>query len=663
MCLSKRKKFRRPIIHITFTLCFGVLLLPSLNAQTSFQKLDHIWDQLRLGDRDSAAIGLSSLHASDTLEAPAYARYATIQGLLHYWSGESKAALHYLDTAIVLTTHQSDTLWQIRSLEILGNLHRSQRLLDHSLRYYLRAVSLAQSGGYHDLLLNLGNDLGIVARRLGNYDDAQQYLEQVLKEIDSLQQLPENDPQRDGRILARTYHNLALVYEAQQDFFNAFRFHRRSIALNRENHQPRALCASLVNLSESYAELDSLSKAVETAREALDLALMEGYAQYEAIIRINLAGYHWRQHQTDQVTLHLAQAEKLAASLDLTEVMVEVLRLKYELLRSKNEPQLALTAFQRYVSLKDSVSEGERALAANQRLQSFSFREQVVADSLSHVAQAREQELRIAGQEASLERDKAIRWGLIIGIGLLMSLIWVVFRNFREQHLARLRLGRAKARSDELLLNILPAETAEELKTYGRAASRRYDEASVLFTDFKGFTMLSEVLSPEELVAEIDHCFRAFDAIVTRHGVEKIKTIGDAYMAVSGLPVEDQDHARKLVEVALDIQEFMLAYAEKRKSEHKPFFEIRIGVHSGPLLAGVVGSRKFAYDVWGDTVNTASRMESSGEPGQVNVSEQTRIRTEGSYRFVSRGKVAAKNKGNLEMYFVERLVGESVQAL
>ncbi len=206
----------------------------------------------------------------------------------------------------------------------------------------------------------------------------------------------------------------------------------------------------------------------------------------------------------------------------------------------------------------------------------------------------------------------------------------------------------AKQKSDDLLLNILPAEVAEELKETGRSEARLYNDVSVLFTDFVDFTQMSEHLSPAALVAEIDHCFQAFDAIITRHGLEKIKTVGDAYIAVSGLPVAMPDHATKVVRAACEIQDFMAL----RLRMHPGTFGIRLGVHSGPVVAGIVGLKKFAYDIWGDTVNTAARMEQHSEAGRINISAATYELVRDAFDCSYRGELEAKHKGRMGMYFV-----------
>lgn len=214
-------------------------------------------------------------------------------------------------------------------------------------------------------------------------------------------------------------------------------------------------------------------------------------------------------------------------------------------------------------------------------------------------------------------------------------------------------LRQEKKKSDDLLLNILPAEIAEELKQKGSAVARDYDKVTVMFTDFKDFTRISEQLTPAELVKEIDFCFSAFDYIIQKHGVEKIKTIGDAYMCVGGLPVPSSTHAQDVVSAALEIRDFMENHNKEKAARGEHQFRIRIGIHTGSVVAGIVGVKKFAYDIWGDTVNIASRIESSGEPGKVNISGSTFDLIKNQFNCTYRGKIEAKNKGEIDMYFVE----------
>ena len=211
-----------------------------------------------------------------------------------------------------------------------------------------------------------------------------------------------------------------------------------------------------------------------------------------------------------------------------------------------------------------------------------------------------------------------------------------------------------RGKADNLLLNILPEKTAEELKATGRSDPRMYSMTTVMFIDMVGFTRISEHMGAELLVAEIDACFSAFDKIIEECGVEKIKTIGDAYLCAAGLPVPNTTHAGDILRAAVRIREFMeLRRLEKEQKGEVPFL-IRIGINTGPLVAGIVGIKKFAYDIWGDTVNTAARMEQNCEPGHINISSTTYEQVKGKYNCSYRGKIEAKNKGMIDMYYVDR---------
>ena len=209
-------------------------------------------------------------------------------------------------------------------------------------------------------------------------------------------------------------------------------------------------------------------------------------------------------------------------------------------------------------------------------------------------------------------------------------------------------LQKEKQKTENLLLNILPHEVAEELKENGSSEAKYYDEVSVLFTDFVNFTQSSEKMGAEKMLVELNECFTAFDMIMEKHGLEKIKTIGDAYLAVCGLPIKNEDHALQTVLVALDIIDFI----EERKKTNPDVLDIRIGINSGSLIAGIVGVKKFAYDIWGDTVNTAARMEQNSEKGRINISESTYQLVKNDFNFEFRGKIETKGKGAMEMYFV-----------
>ncbi|UOG32258.1 adenylate/guanylate cyclase domain-containing protein [Leptospira noguchii] len=224
-------------------------------------------------------------------------------------------------------------------------------------------------------------------------------------------------------------------------------------------------------------------------------------------------------------------------------------------------------------------------------------------------------------------------------------LIFILTRNLNIE----------RKKSDSLLLNILPESVAEELKRNDFVVPIRYESVTVLFTDMAGFTKIAESMSPEILLSELDLFFREFDLITKKHNMEKIKTIGDSYMAAGGLPITNNTHPIDAVLCGLEFQKFMNLKKKERENDHLPFWELRLGIHTGSVVAGVVGTKKFAYDIWGDSVNTASRMESSGIPGEVNISHETFEKIKDFFICEHRGKIKAKNKGEIDMYLVKKI--------
>lgn len=233
------------------------------------------------------------------------------------------------------------------------------------------------------------------------------------------------------------------------------------------------------------------------------------------------------------------------------------------------------------------------------------------------------------------------------------AVAYFLMEGFLKNKASLLALVQAEhEKADNLLLDILPAETAHELKEKGVVQAKSYPVATVMFTDFVGFSAFARTLTAEELVEQIDFYFRAFDEIVARHGLEKIKTIGDSYMCAGGIPVPTTDHVCKVLAAALEIRRFTASQREKKLAQFGYPFDLRIGIHTGPVVTGVVGSSKIAYDIWGETVNIAARMEQTCDPHQINISEATYAHIKNDFECIYRGRFEAKHVGEIEMYFV-----------
>jgi adenylate cyclase len=231
----------------------------------------------------------------------------------------------------------------------------------------------------------------------------------------------------------------------------------------------------------------------------------------------------------------------------------------------------------------------------------------------------------------------------------------VLSRQQRELEDLLVKISEEKQKSEKLLLNILPEAVASELKESGNVRAMRFSLAGVLFADFCDFTALSQTMTAEELVWELNECFSNFDRIARAHGVEKLKTIGDGYLCVAGIPEPRPDALHSLVRVGMEIRDFIVARRREKMAAGSQYWDVRVGMHCGPLIAGVVGLHKFAYDVWGDTVNTASRLESAGAAGRINISQEFRAQLPPTAVCSPRGMITVKGKGDVEMFFLESL--------
>jgi adenylate cyclase len=463
-----------------------------------------------------------------------------------------------------------------------------------------------------------------------------------------------NDPMG----VAGSINNIAMLYEELGDLANALAYHQQSLALRRASNNHRGMTASLRGIADILRMKGQLDSAEAYLQRSIELDEMHDYDHgvglaykylgdvYRARGRFTIAVEHYERALTvlRTKTDHMMLAECLTAlglvQLDLGAV---------PLARAACDEAMALA-----VAASDKVEERSACLclhkayarmgAGDQALK-YLERATVIADSLhladvarqlqhmefsklqsaDSVVRSEREQRHWALTQATLAREKGRRNVLLLVAVLVIILALGLWSRLRYIRRSRALIWREKDISDNLLLNILPREVAEELKTKGYVDARHFDDATILFSDFEDFTRTSERLSPQELVEELNACFMAFDRIMAQHGIEKIKTIGDAYMAAAGLSGPSTTGAVQAVRAALDMQAFMERYNAGREELGKPGFGMRLGIHTGPVVAGIVGVNKFQYDIWGDTVNTASRMESCGEVGKVNISEVTYI--------------------------------------
>ena len=413
-----------------------------------------------------------------------------------------------------------------------------------------------------------------------------------------------------------------------------------------EDHNDKYIEKALINLGSikgMTGDLDSayyfISTAANNARKNSDI---DNYMS----IMINLANIDVEREKYKQAITTLDSVASLAENQKNIGTLVMVQKSRSELYARMKNFKAAFNYLKEYVKINENYLDEERVKAVTEMMEKY--------ESEKKARQI--QQLQLDKLDATLKTERianARNRYMYIGIFFLLGAIGI-YTRLQYVHKSRTAIQKEKDISEGLLLNILPASVADELKQKGYAEAMHFDISTILFSDFKGFTAISEALTAAQLVEEINICFKAFDHIVTKYGIEKIKTIGDSYMAAAGIPANNTASVSDTVHAAIEMQDFILARIEERNKQQLPSFQMRIGLHTGPVVAGIVGVKKFQYDLWGDTVNIASRMESSGEVGKVNISEATyqHVKDNPDLVFTSRGKIAAKGKGEMEMYFV-----------
>ena len=485
--------------------------------------------------------------------------------------------------------------------------------------------------------------------------------------------------------LASLEHLIAGVYYSNNDYYNALTHNELAIRYARQSKQRQTLADAYETAAKVYNELYDFEKAFDYYRNYLTeldtIRLQEQARQQQIDQQRNLLAaaegqikYLYAQQSVRDLAYEQIRLERERLELANKNLALEAQRKKDEvlLLQTQNEVdqsklrEKTLQALQAEQELRLAAQRLNAAkqdnLIAELRRQEEMDRAQRSADSLSRV---RELERIQREQEYQSEQEASFRQ-FVYGIGSLLFIIlgllgvgWYFARrannrlNLKNKQIRQQNeeIAAERSKSDQLLLNILPGEIAHELKSHGYATPRYYESATVLFTDFINFTRLSEHLSPEELIDELNECFLAFDEICEKHGLEKIKTIGDAFMCAGGLPVPNDTHPQDAVRAALEMD----AWLRNRNRENPKaiFREMRIGIHTGPVVAGVIGKNKFAYDIWGDAVNLAARLEELGENGRINISGSTAEAVKHQYKISYRGKKEVHNKGLIDMYFVE----------
>ncbi len=480
----------------------------------------------------------------------------------------------------------------------------------------------------------IGDKYGIAVsyNNIGNiYDDQDNYPE-ALKNYFAALKIDKEIGSKQG--IANCYNNIGIIYQEQGNYPEALKNYFNSLKIEEEIGYKYGIAATYSNIGNIYYAQGNYPEALKKQFTSLKIKEEIG-DKYGIANSCNYIGIiYTKQKKYNEASQFLNKGLSLAKDIGSLNVINESYSGLAALDSSKGDFKRAWEHYKMYIITRDSMFNVEKT----KKIMQIGF------DKKEAVSKA-EQEKKDAIAHKELQRQKLVRNGFIGGFAVVLLFAGVFFRQ-------RIRISKEKKKSEELLLNILPSQVAEELKQTGHCQAKTFSMVTVMFMDFKDFTSVSERVSAELLVDEINSCFSAFDGIIQKYNIEKIKTVGDSYICAGGLPALNLTHALDIVTAAIEIQNFMLDRKKEKESKREFTFEMRIGIHTGAVVAGIVGVKKFQYDIWGDTVNIAARMEQNSEAGKINISGNTYKLVKEKFHCVYRGKIEAKNKGEVEMYFV-----------
>ena len=562
-------------------------------------------------------------------------------------------ALEYGQQAAKMAEELGMTAERIRSYNYIGVIYRNVSNYPQAMSFYLKALELAEKEHNEQEIAYSYNNIGNL------YQIQRQYplsLENTLKALASFQRLG------DKRGAAYAHLRLGEVYEKQGMREQAIENYQESMRLRQELGDKEGLITPLNGIANIHRQKKEYASALTNYHQSIAIERELKHKKGFASSLLGAATVYSEMGEISNALRYAHEALQAAESADAMREVKDALKVLYEAHSKQGDFQEAFVWQQKFVRLKDSLDNDET-------------NKQISLLRTEYEAEKREAEIKMLNDTKKLQN--LILNGLMGGVLLLIGLMIILLRFNRQRQEANKKLKQQnkeveyeRERSERLLLNVLPAVIAQRIKNGETTIAETFNEATVLFADLVGFTQISERSSAADIVNLLDAIFSDFDALAEKYDLEKIKTIGDAYMVVSGIPLATEDHAERIARFGLDMMSIMGKYSmANSESEQTKALQIRVGIQTGPVVAGVIGKKKFSYDLWGDTVNIASRMESHGEAGKIHVTEQVYhllytkpLAKEQTPRFSfqERGEIVVKGKGTMKTYF---LTGTNIRAI
>ncbi len=551
-----------------------------------------------------------------------------LQGVVYLQRGEYSKALRLFEQILKLYEELGDRSGVAIATNMIGGVSHALADYNRSLEYFTRALALFEELGDRAGVANVTTNIGIVYVAVSDYNCALEYYTCGLA-------LHEELCQHSG--VANTTNNIGIVYESLSDYNRALEHYTRALALFEELGNRSGVANTTNNIGGVYESLLDYNRALEYYTRAL--AFFEELGKHDGVARvtghignvyINLLDYNRAlEYYTHALALH----EELGMRSNVALVTGNIGMLYANKQFTDYNPTKAEELLTQAIALNEELGTKQKLYSAYQFLANLYSQEGRWEEAFQQFKKYHELYQEVQSEEA---RKKALQVE-------------------QQRQIAEMEKRTAAERADaeatkRVLHNILPPTIAQRVVSGEERIAESFESVTVLFADIVGFTVLSQHISATELVSGLDLLFSQFDELAEKHGLEKIKTIGDAYMAVSGLPEAREDHAESAAKMAMEMVEVVKEFAGLGGGSH---LQVRIGLHTGEVVAGIIGKKKFAYDLWGDAVNTAARMESHGEAGKIHVSEEFASAAGERFSFTERGEMEVKGKGVMRTFFLQ----------
>lgn len=640
---NKKEKYKKIIVLLFFILYHNAL--PGHNSQNPKKIIaDSLFNlsrkNIKEGNFSQALINIktSSQIFKNLNDITSVGNCFSKIGTIYYYQGNYSKALFYYDESIRTFKKTKYKKGISSSNNNKGAIYYYLGNYSKALDHYKKALKLHEELSNKNQIAGTIKNIGGIYLELKDYKNAMINFQMAKKTFED---------SSDTKNISQVLNGIGEVYIEQGDYKNAKINFNEALLLAKKLKNKQRIVEVLISLGKLYKIKKEYNTSLEYYNRALQISIQIKSLIFKSISLVAIGSINYKLGENNSALKASIKGLQIAKKIKVISVQKDAYKNLYKITKSINKNKFALRYYEQMILLEDSLNVKQTA----NKILNMKFEKQLLLDSISHVDKERKLQVKHQKEVNKKEQQRNVFIASVLFILVFAIGLWNRLRYTKK---SKAVLQIEKDRSEHLLLNILPEEIAQELKEKGYVDAQDFEKATILFTDFKSFTETASKLSPQELVEEINVCFKAFDAIMETYNIEKIKTIGDAYMAAGGLPKPSVNSVKKTIFAGLEMQKFIVKRKLENDAQSKPAFEMRVGIHLGPIVAGIVGVKKFQYDIWGDTVNTASRMESNGKVGKVNISQDVYefIKDDKEFSFEYRGKIEVKGKGELEMYFV-----------